>query len=68
LIVARGGFLGIGEKHIAVPFMKFKITGDLDTLVLNVSKDAMDKAPQVDPTKFTTPTTFNDQKQQIDGY
>jgi hypothetical protein len=51
-IVSHGGFLGLGEKQIAVPLSKLRITEDKDVFVLDASKEAMDKAPSFERDKF----------------
>jgi sporulation protein YlmC with PRC-barrel domain len=48
-IIARGGFLGIGRDYIAVPWQYFRAAPGLNLLAVNVSRDAVEKAPQVDP-------------------
>ena len=47
LIVGVGGFLGIGEKDVAVPFrdVHFKKKDNKWYPVMNTTKDAMQKAP-----------------------
>jgi len=47
VIVGVGGFLGIGEKNVAVPFNVFKVAekdGDR-YLVMNATKEALQSAP-----------------------
>jgi sporulation protein YlmC with PRC-barrel domain len=46
-IVGVGGFLGAGEKDVAVPFKALKLTEkDNDRyLVMNTTKEALEKAP-----------------------
>lgn len=46
-ILAHGGFLGIAEKQIAVPWEKLKVTdnNDAPVFVLNVSEKVLDEAP-----------------------
>lgn len=47
VIVGVGGFLGVGEKDVAVPFNALKVAekdGDR-YLVMEASKDALEKAP-----------------------
>jgi sporulation protein YlmC with PRC-barrel domain len=47
VIVGVGGFLGVGEKDVAVPFNFLKVVekdGDR-YLVMNTTKEAMEKAP-----------------------
>jgi sporulation protein YlmC with PRC-barrel domain len=66
VIIARGGFLGIGRDYIAVPWQHFLATPGLNALVLNVPKDAIEKAPQVDPDMGST--AFEQARPQIDQY
>ena len=57
VIVGVGGFLGVGEKDVAVPFNALKVAekdGDR-YLVMNTTKEALEKAPgyTFDKTKGT---------------
>jgi hypothetical protein len=48
LIVGVGGFLGIGEKHVAVPQSAVQVTNKNNNnwyLVMNTTKDALKSAP-----------------------
>ncbi len=47
LIVGVGGFLGAGEKDVAVPFDAVKMTNNNNkwTLVMNTTKDDLKNAP-----------------------
>lgn len=48
VILGVGGFLGIGEKSVAVPFADVKSTADADgrvKLTLNATKEQLDAAP-----------------------
>lgn len=67
-MVARGGFLGIGEDYVAVPWERFYATPGLNTLVLNIDQDAFDEAPTVDPQAFADPGQLDQQNQQINDY
>lgn len=53
-VIGVGGFLGIGEKNIAVPFQNIKVTkkDDRERLVLNTTKDELKTAPEF---KVVTP-------------
>ena len=47
VIIGVGGFLGVGEKDVAVPFTALKVAekaGDR-YLVINATKEALEKAP-----------------------
>ena len=47
VIVARGGFLGIGEDTIPVPWQRFRLAPGLNTLVLDVEEAQFEAAPQI---------------------
>lgn len=66
MIIARGGFLGIGRDYAAVPWQHFRATAALNALVLNVPKDALENAPQVYPNLGST--AFEQARPQIDQY
>ena len=49
VVIGVGGFLGIGEKNVAVAFNQIEPTTDADgnvKLVLQCSKEELDSAPQ----------------------
>jgi sporulation protein YlmC with PRC-barrel domain len=45
IVVARGGFLGIGEDHVPVPWERFSMAEGLNTLVLHVTEEEIGQAP-----------------------
>ncbi len=47
LLVGEGGFLGIGEDWVAIPWKKLKVGPDFDSAYLNMSQEAFKKAPKV---------------------
>jgi len=47
VIVSHGGFLGMGEKDVAVPFSAFTFNESEDHAVLDVTKDQLASAPQI---------------------
>lgn len=60
--VSVGGFLGIGDKLIAVPWQAFKCLKDEDGnsyLTLDTTKEALEKAPGFDKNSWPD---FGDQK------
>ncbi|HET6468506.1 MAG TPA: PRC-barrel domain-containing protein [Geminicoccaceae bacterium] len=67
-IVARGGFLGIGRDHIAVPWQQLQVTPGMNTFVLNVPEQVVENAPTVDPDAFAHPAMFDQQRQAVDQY
>jgi sporulation protein YlmC with PRC-barrel domain len=52
-IIGVGGFLGAGQKDVAIPFKDLKVSSKngKDWLVLNMTKDELKKAPA-----YTKPT------------
>lgn len=66
VIVARGGFFGIGRDYIAVPWQQFRATPGLHALVLDVSQEKIEKAPKVEPNMG--PSEFDKLRPQIDEY
>ena len=47
VIIGVGGFLGVGEKDVAVPFTALKVAEKAGAryLVINATKEALEKAP-----------------------
>ncbi|WP_027172467.1 PRC-barrel domain-containing protein [Methylobacterium sp. 10] len=68
LVVARGGVFGLGERHVAVPWGRFKISPNLNILVLATSKDDMDKAPRITEGRFVRAEPFAQQTAKADAY
>lgn len=66
VVVSTGGFLGIGEDHVAVPWKALKATPGMNMLVLPVSEEAMEKAPKVHPERFDSPDP--QQAKPVDDY
>ena len=57
-ILSHGGLLGIGDKLIPIPWKALKLGKEKSTLVVNVNKGALEKAPNFDPNdwpKVTAP-------------
>jgi sporulation protein YlmC with PRC-barrel domain len=55
VIIGVGGFLGMGEKDVALPLDKITITKDENNavkLTVQASKDELEKAPAFDKTLF----------------
>jgi sporulation protein YlmC with PRC-barrel domain len=48
VVVTRGGFLGLGQDRIAVPWNHLRVTPGMSSFVLPVSEDATDNAPTID--------------------
>lgn len=68
LVVARGGIFGLGERHVAVPWDQFKVSPNLNILVLDTSREAMDQAPRIIEGRFVTAEPFAQQTAKADAY
>lgn len=55
LLVKTGGFLGIGEDLVAVPVSKVGFTDAMDVVLINMSKDAFEKAPKITEKQINSP-------------
>jgi sporulation protein YlmC with PRC-barrel domain len=54
-VVAMGGFLGLGEKDILVPWRAMGLARDGNSLVLNVSRELLQDMPGDEPGRQPTP-------------
>ncbi len=57
-ILSHGGVLGIGDRLIPIPWKAVKQGKDEKTLIVNISKESLEKAPSFDPKEwpnFTEP-------------
>lgn len=68
VILARGGFLGIGTDHIAVPWNQFRATPGLQTLVLDVSEDEIENAPTVEADAFNNLETGQSERERVNEF
>lgn len=68
VVVGTGGFLGIGDEEIAVPWKDLKVTPSpyRDTLVLDVSEQAFDNAPSLQ--RANRAELADGEHQEIDAY
>ena len=67
-VIARGGFLAIGEDYVAVPWQQFAIAPGLKVLVLEVSEEQLAQAPEIDPERFADPQVFTDSEEQTEAF
>ncbi len=67
-IMARNGFLGIGDEHIAVPWQWLKLAPNMDVFVLDTTPEALDQAPRVSPDTFASAESFDRRRREIDQF
>jgi len=68
VVVSHGGFWGIGDDYVAVPWDSLRATPGFNTVVIDVSEKTMDQAPRVDPDQFVDLTRDGDSRQKIDDF
>ncbi|MGE0717596.1 MAG: PRC-barrel domain-containing protein [Alphaproteobacteria bacterium] len=68
VIVSTGGWLGMGEDYVAVPWNALNATPGLNTLVLKVTQDTLENAPKVDPDRFGAADRQMSNRSEIDSY
>lgn len=68
LIVARGGMFGIDRKYVPVPWADIKATPNMNLLILDSTKSAMDNAPRVKNDRFGKSADFDQTSQKMDDY
>ena len=47
-VLSFGGFLGVGNRLVAIPWNRLRLQGDLKTFTLNVDKQTLENAPSFD--------------------
>jgi sporulation protein YlmC with PRC-barrel domain len=47
VVLSRGGFLGLGEEYVVVPWEQLSATPGLNMFLLDVSEEALEQAPSV---------------------
>jgi sporulation protein YlmC with PRC-barrel domain len=68
LIIARGGLFGIDQSYVPVPWDDFKVTQNVNLLVLDTTKALMTGAPEMTDAQLTAKGQFAAQSKIIDAY
>ncbi len=68
VLIARGGFLGMGEEYIAVPWDQLHATPGLELVVLDQTPAELEVAPTVDPERFRDPTTKGEERNRTNEF
>ncbi|WP_207537694.1 PRC-barrel domain-containing protein [Sabulicella rubraurantiaca] len=67
-ILGRGGFLGIGRDYVAVPWSQLRAAPGMRSLVLDVTEQRLEQAPQVDRNAFANEAEFTRRRGEIDRF
>ena len=68
VLLSRGGFLGIGQDMVPVPWEDLRAIPELDTFVLDVQEEVLEQAPTVDREVFADLESYGQRQQEIDSY
>jgi sporulation protein YlmC with PRC-barrel domain len=68
VLLARGGFMGMGEDYIAIPWDQLRATPGLETIVIDRTNAELDEAPTVEPERFRDPTTSMEDRERTDVF
>ncbi|MBL0935180.1 MAG: PRC-barrel domain-containing protein [Rhizobiaceae bacterium] len=68
IVVARGGFLGMGEDHYAIPWDEVRATPGLEMVVVERSAAELEEAPEIDPDRLRNPATMMDERRTTDEF
>jgi sporulation protein YlmC with PRC-barrel domain len=51
-VLSFGGFMGMGDKHFAIPFNRLSVDREQKCMILNVDKQKLKDAPGFDKDKW----------------
>lgn len=58
-VLSFGGFLGLGDKLLAIPWSAFTLDADNERFILNVPEERLDAAPGFDNDAWPAMADFN---------
>lgn len=65
-IVARGGFLGVGEDHVIVPWAEMQGAPGLNAVVVELPEAEFERLPEIDPDIAADPDQFEQYREETD--
>lgn len=68
LVIGRGGIFGLDKDYVPVPWSDIQATPNMNMLVLDSTKVAMDDAPGVRRNQFFTPAQYAETSKKVDDY
>lgn len=68
VIVEHGGFFGIGGDYVAVPWDMLMVTPGREAFVVDVSEEAIENAPNVDPERELTGDAYAEWVDEMNSY
>jgi sporulation protein YlmC with PRC-barrel domain len=68
LVISRGGIFGFDEKYVPVPWADFKVTPEMNLLVLDSTEAVMATAPEVAHDQFSKPSGFVQVSENVNAY
>ena len=68
LVIGRGGIFGLDRKYVPVPWGDIQATPNMNMLVLDSTKVAMDDAPTVRKNQIFTPEQYTATSQAVEDY
>jgi sporulation protein YlmC with PRC-barrel domain len=68
VLLSRGGFLGMGAEHIAVPWDRLMATPGLNSLVLDATTADIESAPSVDAEALSDPEAGAPDREATDRF
>lgn len=68
VVISRGGFFGIGEDEIAVPWEMLEVAPGMNLFVLNVAESVIENAPEIDADDLSAPGAYEEYRERVDSY